>query len=71
MFQREITGFSVAQVQAGIRRLCGENPTLSDSGIAEKLAETGITVSRRTVAKYRSALGLPSSFRRGKEKRTC
>lgn len=71
MFQREITGFSVAQVQAGIRRLCAENPTLSDSGIAEKLAETGITVSRRTVAKYRSAMGLPSSFRRGKEKRTC
>lgn len=71
MFQREITGFSVAQVREKIRGLCEEAPSLSDSGIVEKLAEAGISISRRTVAKYRSAMGLKSSFRRRKEKHSC
>ena len=31
----------------------------NDRIIAEKLAETGITISRRTVAKYRDILGIP------------
>ncbi len=37
---------------------------LSDQTIAESLAGRGITVSRRTVAKYREELGIQSSARR-------
>ncbi|MBE3519887.1 MAG: RNA polymerase factor sigma-54 [Firmicutes bacterium] len=39
---------------------------LSDMEIAEKLKTKGIKVSRRTVAKYREMLGIPSSARRRK-----
>ncbi len=42
-----------------------EKGSLSDRAIAERLAERGYDVSRRTVAKYRNALNiLPSSLRR-------
>lgn len=42
-----------------------ESEPLSDGVIAEKLAERGYQVARRTVAKYRNALGiLPCSLRR-------
>ncbi len=42
-----------------------EEECLSDSAIAEKLAQHGYDVARRTVAKYRNALEiLPSSLRR-------
>ena len=43
-----------------------EDPTrpLSDQAIGDRLAADGIPLSRRTVAKYRQALGLPSSQRR-------
>jgi RNA polymerase sigma-54 factor len=42
-----------------------EREPLSDSMIAEKLAEQGHDIARRTVAKYRNALGiLPYSLRR-------
>jgi len=37
---------------------------LSDDDIVEKLKERNITVARRTVAKYREALGIPSSPKR-------
>ncbi|MDE3017271.1 MAG: RNA polymerase sigma-54 factor, partial [Pseudomonadota bacterium] len=37
---------------------------LSDDEIAEKLLERNIAVARRTVAKYREALGIPSSPKR-------
>lgn len=40
---------------------------LSDSKITERLAEQGIVIARRTVAKYREAMGiLPSSQRKNK-----
>lgn len=42
-----------------------EGEPLSDSALAEKLSEEGYDVARRTVAKYRNALGiLPYSLRR-------
>jgi RNA polymerase sigma-54 factor len=41
-----------------------EKATLSDQTITELLAERGITLARRTVAKYRSELDLGSSFDR-------
>ncbi|MBO8173289.1 MAG: RNA polymerase factor sigma-54 [Bacillaceae bacterium] len=37
---------------------------LSDQRIAEQLKQQGITISRRTVAKYREELNIPSSSRR-------
>ena len=41
-----------------------ENRPLTDAEIAEHLHERGITIARRTVAKYRMQLNiLPSSLR--------
>lgn len=37
---------------------------LSDAGIAQRLAEAGMRVARRTVAKYREAEGIPNAFQR-------
>ncbi|MEM9184240.1 MAG: RNA polymerase factor sigma-54, partial [Pseudomonadota bacterium] len=44
----------------------GEPPAkpLSDSKLAQLLNDQGIDVARRTVAKYREALNIPSSSRR-------
>ena len=39
---------------------------LSDSRIAEILSREGVLVARRTVAKYREALGIPPSSERKK-----
>jgi RNA polymerase sigma-54 factor len=44
-------------------RMPGEKP-LSDREIAEQLARMNITVARRTVAKYRKALNISSSYER-------
>jgi len=58
---------SSTSVRAKIRKLIGaENPAkpLSDSKIAALLAADGITVARRTVAKYREALKISSSSER-------
>jgi RNA polymerase sigma-54 factor len=41
---------------------------LSDSQIAQMLSEGGITVARRTVAKYREAMKIPSSSDRKRNK---
>ena len=62
------TGVSSTAIRAKIRRLvAGEPPgkPLSDQQIVEMLAADGVQVARRTVAKYREALGIaPSSARR-------
>jgi RNA polymerase sigma-54 factor len=42
---------------------------LSDDGIVAKLKETGVDIARRTVAKYREAMNIPSSAQRRREKR--
>jgi RNA polymerase sigma-54 factor len=53
------------QVKGAIRSLVeGETTPLSDQQLAEALASQGCAVSRRTVAKYREELGIPSSFQR-------
>jgi len=55
---------SSTSVRAKIRKLiAAENPAkpLSDSKITNLLAEEGITVARRTVAKYREAMNIASS----------
>ena len=58
---------SSTSVRAKIRKLIGaENPTkpLSDSKLANLLAEEGIKVARRTVAKYRESMNIASSSER-------
>ncbi|MGC9457809.1 MAG: RNA polymerase factor sigma-54 [Halothiobacillaceae bacterium] len=58
---------SATAIRAMIRELVsGENPRkpLSDSRITNLLEEKGIQVARRTVAKYREAMGIASSTER-------
>jgi len=59
-----ISSFRVQQrIKALIDSEHAEKP-ISDQGIAEKLQHEGIEIARRTVAKYREQLGLPSSSQR-------
>ena len=44
---------------------------LSDDSIVEKLRESGIDIARRTVAKYREAMRIPSSIRRRRDKQAA
>lgn len=58
---------SSTAIRALIRKLiAGESPKkpLSDSKIAQELGNQGINVARRTVAKYREAMGIPPSNER-------
>ncbi|MEM1262298.1 MAG: RNA polymerase factor sigma-54 [Pseudomonadota bacterium] len=58
---------SSTAVRAKIRKLIGaENPAkpLSDSRITKLLEQDGVKVARRTVAKYREAMNIPSSSER-------
>jgi RNA polymerase sigma-54 factor len=43
---------------------------LSDDTIVDKLREAGIDIARRTVAKYREAMRVPSSVQRRREKQS-
>jgi RNA polymerase sigma-54 factor len=49
----------------------GETPAtvLSDDKIVEKLKADGIDIARRTIAKYREAMRIPSSVQRRRDKR--
>jgi RNA polymerase sigma-54 factor len=58
---------SSTAIRALIRKLIAGESTrkpLSDSKIADELADQGINVARRTVAKYREAMGIPPSNER-------
>ena len=44
---------------------------LSDDTLVEKLRDAGIEIARRTVAKYREALRIPSSVQRRREKQAA
>lgn len=60
-------GISAESIKSFISEIiAGENTEkpLSDSKIAEILIAKGIPISRRTVAKYRDDLGIPSSSKR-------
>jgi RNA polymerase sigma-54 factor len=59
--------FIAGQAKAVIKELIeGENPQkpLSDQKLCELLKARKMTLSRRTVMKYREALGYPSSVKR-------
>jgi RNA polymerase sigma-54 factor len=47
------------------------NDVLSDDTIVERLREAGVDIARRTVAKYREALRIPSSVQRRREKQVA
>ena len=62
---------SAEAVRHRIKQLIdAEHPehVLSDDTIVEKLREAGIDIARRTVAKYREAMRIPSSVQRRREK---
>jgi RNA polymerase sigma-54 factor len=46
----------------------GPEAVLSDDAIVERLRQEGVDIARRTVAKYREALRIPSSVQRKREK---
>jgi RNA polymerase sigma-54 factor len=58
---------SSVAIRARIRKLIADEEPgkpLSDAQLAEALSREGVKVARRTVAKYREALGLASSSER-------
>jgi len=62
---------SAEAVRHRIRSLIGAEPadeTLSDERIVELLRLDGVDIARRTVAKYREAMRIPSSVQRRREK---
>jgi RNA polymerase sigma-54 factor len=64
---------SAESVRHRIRQLIdGEDPAdvLSDDTIVDKLRQAGVDIARRTVAKYREAMRIPSSVQRRREKQT-
>ncbi len=65
---------SAEAVRHRIRQLIeGEaaGDVLSDDTIVEKLHSSGIDIARRTVAKYREAMRIPSSVQRRREKQAA
>jgi RNA polymerase sigma-54 factor len=58
---------SVHRVQQRVKTLIDAEPMtkpISDQGISDRLQAEGIEIARRTVAKYRENLGLPTSSQR-------
>jgi len=65
-------GHSAEAVRHRIKRLIDDespNKILSDDKLVELLQQEGIDVARRTVAKYREAMNIPSSVQRRRLKR--
>jgi RNA polymerase sigma-54 factor len=65
---------SAEAVRHRIRQLIDAEPAddvLSDDTIVERLREAGVDIARRTVAKYREAMRIPSSVQRRREKRAA
>lgn len=64
---------SAESVRHRIRQLIdAEDPAdiLSDDTLVERLRESGIDIARRTVAKYREAMKIPSSVQRRRDKQS-
>jgi RNA polymerase sigma-54 factor len=61
-------------VRYRIRRLIDEesaDDVLSDDAIVKVLRDSGIDIARRTVAKYREAMRIPSSVQRRRDKQAA
>lgn len=64
IFQTQGESATAADIKAALRKIIGEEKKekpYSDRALAEKLNEQGITISRRTVAKYREEENIPSA----------
>ena len=64
-------GVSSESVRYQIKNLIDDEPQmspLSDDAIVEILKQTGIDIARRTVAKYREAMRIPSSIQRKRQR---
>ena len=64
-------GLAATAVRHRIRNMVAAEESgeiLSDDTIVERLQRDGIDIARRTVAKYRSALGIPSSVERRRQR---
>ena len=62
---------SAESVRVRIKSLIDAEPAdgvLSDDGIVEILHADGVDIARRTVAKYRESMRIPSSVQRRREK---
>ncbi|MEL6712846.1 MAG: RNA polymerase factor sigma-54 [Planctomycetota bacterium] len=67
LFQSETAGTAVTALREEVGRLVSEEDPrapLSDEALVSLLKERGHDVARRTVAKYRKELDIPSSYRR-------
>ena len=63
-------GAAAAAVKAGIREIIdAETEVLSDDAIAALLKQRGFDCARRTVVKYREALGIGSSVQRRRQRK--
>jgi RNA polymerase sigma-54 factor len=65
-------GVSAEAVKAQIRALCDAedaNDILSDDALVDLLKDKGYDLARRTVAKYREAIGIGSSVQRRRQKK--
>ncbi|WP_018097505.1 RNA polymerase factor sigma-54 [Sinorhizobium meliloti] len=63
---------SAEAVRHRIKAIIAQEPAdevLSDDEIVARLKETGISIARRTVTKYREAMNIPSSVQRRRENR--
>ena len=66
--------YSSEAIRHRIRELIDNEPAnkvLSDDMIVEALRQTGVEIARRTVAKYREAMRIPSSIQRRREKKAA
>jgi len=65
-FSSGVEEFSAEMIKAEIKKIIDANPDekFSDSKLTQFLNERGIKVARRTVAKYRSQIGLANSYNR-------
>ncbi|MEE4638329.1 MAG: RNA polymerase factor sigma-54 [Wenzhouxiangella sp.] len=66
------TAVSATAIRAHLRRMIGEelpDKPCSDQHLTDRLAEQGIHLARRTVAKYREQLGIPGSAQRRRRAR--
>ena len=65
-FSNAVADSSKDRVMSQIQKIIQENPQkkLSDQKLADALAQRGIKVARRTVAKYRSQMNIESSYSR-------
>lgn len=58
------SGFSKQACKEMIKNIITEKPNMPDREIGEVLSKKGITISRRTIAKYRKELGIKGLHKR-------